>query len=221
MRDLKLKVFFALIMLVAMLFARFAVGPVKAPFTLKIKERQITTNIELQDFPAVYGSIIVWEDLRNGNYDIYMYDLSTSTETRITTNTAFQEHPDVYGNIIVWEEWPNDLTDADIYMYDLSTSTETRITNTTVDEDNPAVYGNVIVWQDDRNGNYDIYMAELLRSSDINIDGRVDIKDLAMVAKWFGKTVPPAPINVDINYDDTIDMKDLASVAKDYGKIDP
>lgn len=44
-------------------------------------ERQITTNPSSQSNPDIYGDKIVWQDKRNGNWDIYLYDLSTNTTT--------------------------------------------------------------------------------------------------------------------------------------------
>ncbi|HWQ50029.1 MAG TPA: hypothetical protein VN414_14015 [Methanosarcina sp.] len=43
----------------------------------------------------------MWHDYRNGNWDIYMYDLSTSTQKRITTDRSYQGMPAIYGNMIV------------------------------------------------------------------------------------------------------------------------
>ena len=40
------------------------------------EESRITTNTKDQLYPSIYGTRIVWEDYRNGNSDIYMYDLS-------------------------------------------------------------------------------------------------------------------------------------------------
>jgi beta propeller repeat protein len=36
------------------------------------EETQIITNEYDQEFPAIYGDRIVWEDNRSGNWDIYM-----------------------------------------------------------------------------------------------------------------------------------------------------
>ena len=120
---------------------------------------QITTNQADQKFPAIYGDRIVWMDRRNGNWDIYMYDLSTGTETQITTNPSSHEYPKIHGDRIVWEDSRNG--NWDIYMYDLSTDTETQITTDPERQWFPAIYGDRIVWEDGRNGNSDIYMYDL------------------------------------------------------------
>jgi hypothetical protein len=58
-------------------------------------------------------------------------------------------------------------------------------------------------------------------------DGKVDIRDIALVAKYFGQTVPPAPPNCDITGpttgvpDGKVDIRDIAIVAKNFGKAAP
>ena len=66
------------------------------------RKHRITSNESNQTEPAIYGDIIVWQDDRNGNSDIYMYDLSISTETQISTNESNQSEPAIYGDKIVW-----------------------------------------------------------------------------------------------------------------------
>ena len=63
---------------------------------------QVTKDSAYQEDLAIYRDIIVWNDNRNGrdNWDIYLYNLSTNTETRITTNNRNQWYPVLYGNII-------------------------------------------------------------------------------------------------------------------------
>jgi len=54
-------------------------------------------------------------------------------------------------------------------------------------------------------------------------DGKVDIRDVAAVAKLFGVIYPnPQYVsNYDVNNDGKIDIKDVATVAKNFGQIDP
>ncbi|MBI5674213.1 MAG: PD40 domain-containing protein [Nitrospirae bacterium] len=123
------------------------------------KETQLTSDPERQGYPAISGNHIVWEDYRNGNYDIYMYDISTGIESQITASLSDQWNAKISGNRIVWEDYRNG--NADIYMYDISTGAESRITTNTSDQYYPTVSGDRIVWIDYRNGNYDIYMYDV------------------------------------------------------------
>ena len=122
---------------------------------------QITTNGANHINPYVNGNYIVWQDNRNGNWDIYAYDLSTGAEIPICTSTGDQTNPSVYGDNFVWQD--NRNGNWDIYMCDLSKdpANPIRITNNTFDQTKPAIYGDKIVWQDNRNGNWDIYMYDL------------------------------------------------------------
>jgi len=58
-------------------------------------------------------------------------------------------------------------------------------------------------------------------------DGKVDIRDIALVALYFGQNVPPAPANCDITGpiigvpDNKVDIRDIATVAIRFGQIDP
>jgi hypothetical protein len=62
----------------------------------------------------------VWDDLRNGNWDIYGYDLSTSTDFPICTirNSLFE--PEICCNIVVWHDLRNG--NWDIYGAKLDTN---------------------------------------------------------------------------------------------------
>ena len=137
-----------------------------------ITETRITTSGSAA-CPAIYEDRIVWSDGRNGNKDIYMYNLSTSTETQITTNEVDQYFPDIYGERIVWTNERNQVN-SDIYIYNLSTKMQTCIT-TSGKAYHPKIYGDRIVWEDFRNGNTqdwsnpDIYMYDLSTSKETQI----------------------------------------------------
>lgn len=78
------------------------------------EEAQITKNESYQGDSSIYGDRIVWRDTRNGNDEIFMYDLSTSREIQIT-NGGYSGGPKIYGDRIVWGTNTNN-----IYMCDLS-----------------------------------------------------------------------------------------------------
>jgi len=129
--------------------------------------RRITTHSADQRFPAISGDKIVWVDWRNGNADIYLYDLSTNTERAITTNPAEQRYPDISGDKIVWDDYRNGNTD--IYLYDLSTNTERRITTDPAEQFMPSISGDKIVWIDGRNGTEDTYLYDLSNNTERQI----------------------------------------------------
>ncbi|MCK5593267.1 hypothetical protein KAI31_04135, partial [Candidatus Bathyarchaeota archaeon] len=57
--------------------------------------------------------------------------------------------------------------------------------------------------------------------TDVNYDGKVDIKDIALAAKAFGSYPGHAKWEkeVDLDYNDKIDIKDIATIAKDFGEV--
>jgi len=59
--------------------------------------------------------------------------------------------------------------------------------------------------------------------TDLNGDGKVDGKDIAVVGLAFGSYPGHERWNpaADINHDDRIDGMDLSMVARDFGKTDP
>ena len=134
-------------------------GKIKPLADVSQSERQITTNPNTQIYPAIWGNKIVYWDARNGNWDIYLYDLTTNTERQITTNPADQTTPAIWGNKIVYAD--NRNGNDDIYLYDLTTNTERQITTNPANQTTPAIWENKIVWTDLRNRNYDIYLYTL------------------------------------------------------------
>ena len=62
----------------------------------------ICTDGAAQYTPVVSGNYVAWVDERNGDQDIYGYNLSTDTEFGICTNAAAQEQPDISDGFVVW-----------------------------------------------------------------------------------------------------------------------
>jgi len=125
---------------------------------------------------ATGNFVIVWDDNRNNNNDIY-YQRYTSTGGALGVNTKvnddagsdFQMYPsismDAAGNFVVgWQDYRN--TNWDIYIQRFTSTGSTLEANTKVNDDIDSIHqklpsistdgvGNfIIVWQDNRHGQY-------------------------------------------------------------------
>lgn len=117
--------------------------------------------------PKVSGTRVVWQDMRNGNWDIYTRDLAAGASVKITTGTADHQFPAVAGNTIVWQD--NRNGNWDIYGYDLATGTEFTVFSGAGDQERPVIAGEWVAWQDNRGGNRDIYAYNLTTSETVQI----------------------------------------------------
>ncbi|MFC1494574.1 hypothetical protein ACFL6W_04775 [Thermodesulfobacteriota bacterium] len=100
--------------------------------------------------PDVSGSIVVWQDTRNGNQDIYALDLETGEEMQITSDASSQVTPKISGNLIVWRDARNkqpDDSNYDIYGYDLTSGQEFIVSNDPAEEHLIGVDGNQIAFR--------------------------------------------------------------------------
>lgn len=138
-----------------------------ASFAETFSEFPISTDTGDQYDPALYGSTVVWVDDRNGNEDIYGYNLSTYQKLRITSDPRDQCNPAIYENIVVWQDYRNN--NWEIYAYDISEKQEFRVTSNRYNQEFPAIYENIVVWQDDRNGGWDIYGYNLSEKEEFQI----------------------------------------------------
>ena len=136
-------------------------------FVENVREFPLSTDSGDQYNPAVYGNIAVWIDERNGNKDIYGYNLTTGEEFQITSDPRDQCNPAIYENIVVWQDYR--YNNWEIYGYNISTGEEFRITSNRYNQECPELFMNTVVWQDDRNGGWDIYGCNLLTGQEFQI----------------------------------------------------
>lgn len=125
-------------------------------------------------YPDIDGDLVVWADGRDGEDDIYAYDVSTGTEFRVNQDAgaAHQGAPDVSGSLVVWQDDRNGGSNPDIYAFDVATATEFKVSQDpgTADQTSPAVSGDVVVWRDTRNGDSDIYAYDISTATEFRVN---------------------------------------------------
>ncbi|MBA3046527.1 MAG: hypothetical protein FP824_10005, partial [Euryarchaeota archaeon] len=135
------------------------------PSLYAYEEHHIPTYPSNMDSPDIYRDKIVYKDDRNGNWDIFLMDLTTGVETQITDDPTHDVIPTIWGEYIFWyrninillvqnyvtgEEWQVGSGYAgDIYnnyivwpgvLYDIHTQTTKSISST----GNPCIYGDYV-----------------------------------------------------------------------------
>ena len=103
-------------------------------------------------------------DGRNGNFDIFGYNLATAEERAICTEEHDQVSPAIGGDWVVWEDGrnrgPSDY--SDIYAYNLTTGEERAICTEEGTQMFPAIGGDWVVWADLREDYLDVYGYNLI-----------------------------------------------------------
>lgn len=115
------------------------------------EERQLRT-ISLSyaaSYPTIdmHGDKVVYE----AGY-IYVYDLTSKTETAIIPSTGLRGHqPRIWGDRVVYN------SDGDIYVYDLAAGEERKVDSGSF----PAIYRDRIIWRKSSSGHSDLEMLDL------------------------------------------------------------
>lgn len=117
--------------------------------------RKLDTNPAEQWDPDIWDNLIVWEDWRADNPDIYAFDLNTDREAATSTLPSYQERPRIWEKIIIWHDYYQNA----IYYFDLKTKEEGFLDYQSYlfSQTNQDIADYIAVWQDDRSGNWDIY----------------------------------------------------------------
>ena len=138
-------------------------------------EVPIVEELHNQFHPAIYENYMVWEDDRDGNLNIYGYNIEEGEDFQITTNSKDQLLPAIHQDIVVWQD--NRTGNWDIYWCNILTKKPLPIAKDADDQESPvrgdqvapAIYENIVVWQDNRNGHWDIYGYSFLTDQEFRI----------------------------------------------------
>ncbi len=107
-----------------------------------VQEFAVCTNTASQSAPVIDGGLVAWQDARNGNIDIYGYDLASGAESALAAGPGDQRNPALYGGVLAWQErgqvW-GDIRVRELasgYQLSISASAELRL----------ALGDNLVLW---------------------------------------------------------------------------
>ncbi|MGA1872157.1 MAG: hypothetical protein ACMUHY_00665, partial [Thermoplasmatota archaeon] len=107
-------------------------------------EVRITSEIEDDMTPVIYGNRILWTKRTAWDSDVCMYDIETKEETRIASSDYAEYSPNIYEDTVVWVDTRHG--NPDIYMYDLETEIKTRVSRSPDNDVFPSIHENKIVY---------------------------------------------------------------------------
>jgi beta propeller repeat protein len=123
--------------------------------------RRITDNQGGQYHPVIFDQWIVWDDNRNGQLDLYGYNLRRNTEVQLTDTPEDESRPYINGKWVVCEEDSAGGQNINLRLLHLSNLASIQLTNAESEKEKPSMASNKIVWVDLRNGHRQVMTGSL------------------------------------------------------------
>ena len=115
---------------------------------LETDERlRLTESVHGQFFPSIRGRTVVWQDNRNGQVDLYGYDLDAGSEFQVTDTPYNEAHPHLVDRFVLYEEDSLDPEGANLRIHDLMTGLSVPLTRGDALNQFPAEAGGHLVWE--------------------------------------------------------------------------
>jgi beta propeller repeat protein len=113
------------------------------------------------------GSLIVWEDSRNGLPDVYLFDLGDERERRVSKTSAIRRQPSVSRSTIVWVN-EDSAHEREIRGVDLAEGIEFSISELG-DVAAPAIDRHLVVWQQRVDGVWNIHATDISNKQQVRV----------------------------------------------------
>jgi len=128
---------------------------------------RITNDTVDQQVSAASDDRIIWQDNRTGDFDVYIYNVTSDEIIQIQINDSDQLNPAIQDDLVVWQD--NRSGYWDIVLFNLTSDEELRFSENESDQVNPAVTDGWIAWQGNQTGNWDIYLYNITDNETLQV----------------------------------------------------
>lgn len=114
--------------------------------------RRITNDPGGQYYPVIFDHWIVWADNRNGQLDLYGYNLKRNTEIRLTNTTEDETRPYLNGKWVVYSEDSAGGLNSNLRLLHLSNMASVQLTNVESEKEKPSLASGRLFWSELKGG---------------------------------------------------------------------
>jgi beta propeller repeat protein len=136
---------------------------------------QVTSNSYQDSFSQIEGDYLVWQGCNNGDWEIFLYEVSNATTTQITDNNYEDLWPRTDGKHIVWQGFRDGQWD--VFLWDAG---EIRVISDAEAEDvAPRIRNGLVVWTSEpaTDGDYshdEIILYDIAMQTSMTLSAGVD-----------------------------------------------
>jgi beta propeller repeat protein len=106
-----------------------------------------------QDYAAIDGDLVVYQDNQRGNWDIRGYDIDDDDDFNVVERGHDEKNPAISGRLVAYEDYRRGANSPDIYLKDIDDDETERVTENGESRD-PAIDGDWIAYRTgDRDSN--------------------------------------------------------------------
>ena len=132
------------ILLISLISFVAIMGLNAAPAQAEIIVIQVTSNSSEDSMPQIKGSHVVWQRYWNGDWEIFLYDMTTGLIQQITNNNHDDISPQTDGKYVVWMACSG--AGGEICIHNIATGESRQITNNTNIDSLPRIADGRVVW---------------------------------------------------------------------------
>lgn len=114
--------------------------------------KRITDNPGGQYYPVIFEQWIVWSDNRNGQFDLYGYNLKRQAEVRLTDTPEDETRPYINGPWVAYMEDSAGEQKINLRLLNLSNLASIQLTNEASEKEKTAMASGKLLWVDLRTG---------------------------------------------------------------------